>query len=432
MVDAVNPWEGVTQPAEKEAEVPLAADRRRPGDEQALNAALVLAGLRGAKKDAAVRFRDLDRLEQQVVGRIDPLARQKIDEIAGSIAAQLTAQVASINADSERLVTSLDQAFQDAREEIARLANYQADLSISFTKSIGSISATLQQDYYTIAQTDTAIAAVQTNLNSAVGSINANLSANYYTRAGTDGAISTAFNTLSTTVNGNTSSISSLTSSQNGIKAVHAIEIDNNGYISGFGLISELIDGDPVADFIIRDASFRLVNSSGSGSGYTPFAVYPSGRTVNGAFIPAGVHAEDLYVTRANIGQLAVDTLRIADNAVTIPVTGESSTRTGSGFFISMVSFALTLPEEASILMIWSLKQSYTGTPAPSWEFRLRDTVSGTIYDGHGGTAVNDAPSGQAAILYQPAGVFRCALEWKGANSNIEAIGSLTMLAVKK
>ena len=111
-------------------------------------------------------------------------------------------------------------------------------------------------------------------------------------------------------------SIETFVGSIDGIQNTWAIRATVNGHVSGLSFMQEAIDGGAQSDFTIIDASLRVVNTSDVESPYTPFAVYPSGRTVNGAFVPAGVHAQDLYVTRANIADLAVDNARIATAAI--------------------------------------------------------------------------------------------------------------------
>ena len=413
MVDKTEPWfGGGEQPTQQPAEPPVPVDRRRPQEEQALNAALVLAGLRGAKREHAVRFADLERLEENVLKRITPAARIEASRIANQIAAQQ----AAINAESQALVQRFTDIQTELLGEVARLDEYDAQLSISFTQQIGNVTANLEQNYYTIAEADTAIAAVQTNLDSSVGDINANLSANYYTRAGTDSAIATQITSLSTTIAANYVNVTTYSAAINGITGVYGIEIDNNGYVSGFGLISDLIDGNPVADFVVRDASFRLVNSSGSGSGYTPFAVYPWGRTVDGAFIPAGVHADDLYVTRANIGQLAVDTLRIDDNAVTIPVVNNRTDAiTGDGLWKRLHITYITLDQPGYIYVFWNGLHGYAGVDlGVGFAHSIRLNVDFTQQVFRGGNAIIDYPN-ISWSGYFGTGTWAVEIEWLGS-----------------
>ena len=74
-----------------------------------------------------------------------------------------------------------------------------------------------------------------------------------------------AISTLTSTTGTNTADISTLTSTQNGVKAQHAVTINNNGFISGFGLISELIDDEVTSSFSVQADSFSLASATSSG-----------------------------------------------------------------------------------------------------------------------------------------------------------------------
>jgi hypothetical protein len=235
------------------------------------------------------------------------------------------------------------------------------------------------------------------------------------------------FDTFQTALDGNSTSISSLIVSINGVSATYGIRINNNGHISGFGLISSLVAGQAVSDFIINDASLRVVNSSGQGN-YTPFAVYPAGRTVNGAFIPAGVHAQDLYVTRASIGDLQVDTLKVAGNAITVPVFATGSTITGNGSLQAAAAATINLGNNlANVYIFWSVKQGYNAG-ALQWGYQIMDGSTQIDYRVNMGFG-NDQPSGTARIASAVTGSRTILFNWIGANSTMTAQVSLQLLA---
>lgn len=163
------------------------------------------------------------------------------------------------------------------------------------------------------------------------------------TRVGTaEGRIDTEagkLTTLSTTVGGHTTTINSQTTSINGIRGVHALKFETNGVISGYGLISELVNGTVKSQFGINADNFFIGAPS---SNKKPFVVYTTPGVINGVTVPAGTyidtafigdatigtaHINDLAVTTAKIGDgqiitakigdLQVDTIKIKDNAVT-------------------------------------------------------------------------------------------------------------------
>lgn len=155
----------------------------------------------------------------------------------------------------------------------------------------------------------------------------------------------TAITALETTVGENTTSITQNTTSIDGVKAQYTVTIDNNDHISGFGLVSDIIDGNPTSAFIVAADQFAVGGTGTLGDEY-PFVVYTTEQTVskNGTnyTIPAGIYIKDAFIqnaaieaaqiqnaaitnakikdgeiTNAKIGNLEVDTAKIANGAIT-------------------------------------------------------------------------------------------------------------------
>lgn len=180
-------------------------------------------------------------------------------------------------------------------------------------------TATLTTNYYTKTATDSAISSATTGLasttyvNNALGdyTTTATLTTNYYTKTATDSAISSAVSTLSSQVGANSSAIQVTAESIDGLENQFTVKIDNNDYISGFGLASTpKEDGTPFSEFIIRADRFAV----GSGNiDSIPFIVNTSSYTTpEGDFVPAGVYIEDAFIkngsiTSAKIGTLAAE-----------------------------------------------------------------------------------------------------------------------------
>jgi hypothetical protein len=147
---------------------------------------------------------------------------------------------------------------------------------------------------------------------------NATLTTNYYTITDADSAISTAINTLSTTVGQNTTAVQTNSTSINGLQGQYSVKIDNNGYVTGFGLSSTPVDGTPFSEMIVRADRFSI------GSGNTdiiPFVVTTAATILNGVSVPAGVYIEDAYIkngaiSNAKIGNAAIDNAKIANAAI--------------------------------------------------------------------------------------------------------------------
>ena len=78
-------------------------------------------------------------------------------------------------------------------------------------------------------------------------------------RATQDTALAQDISTLTTTVNGNTTSIQTVTESVDGISGLYTVKIDNNGVLSGFGLMSTLADGGAAtSDFFVNANRFAV------------------------------------------------------------------------------------------------------------------------------------------------------------------------------
>lgn len=153
----------------------------------------------------------------------------------------------------------------------------------------------------------------------------------------------TKLTNLSTTVGGHTTTINSQTTSINGIRGVHAMKFETNGVISGYGLISELVNGTVKSQFGINADNFFIGAPS---SNKKPFIVYTSPGLINGVTVPAGTYIDTAFIgaatigtahinnlavttakigngqiTTAKIGNAQVDTLQIAGEAVTVPTS---------------------------------------------------------------------------------------------------------------
>lgn len=444
MVDDVNPWEGVSIPAEQPRRPKPKIERRDPVAERTLNNAEVLAGTRGEKLDHAVRFRDLEKLRETLQGVI----AKTNDMFEGDLSAKIKGQFAAIDAESQALVAELDDAFDNIRSELEDLDQLTADLTVYVDDELADNLAYIQQNYYTQTWVDQTLAALETDIESEFDDTYAHLNQTYYTKSQTHSAISADTATMQTTVNGHTATLTTLGQSVDGIETVWGVENDINGHVTGVGLISKLVEGDPVSDFIIRDSSLRVVNSQGDGD-YTPFAVYPTGRTVGGVYIPPGVHAKELWVNNANIANaaidaakirdlsvitakiadLSVDTLKVAGEAITVPTASTGQVRTGNDTWQIGATGTVNMPDFGRLLVFWSLEQGYAG---PSqWAFRIK--VNGTImFERSYMDAINDYPSGTHMFTNGFSGAQNVVFEWKGLDANISSRCYLSLLGRMK
>lgn len=103
--------------------------------------------------------------------------------------------------------------------------------------------------------------------------------------------------------------ITEVTNTVDGIKAVKAVSIDNNGVLSGYGLISELVNGTVTSAFGINADQFYV---GAPVNGKKPFIVTTTTTTINGRSYPAGTWIDSAYIANATIGSA-----HIADAAIT-------------------------------------------------------------------------------------------------------------------
>jgi hypothetical protein len=182
-----------------------------------------------------------------------------------------------------------------------------------------------------------------------------------------------------------------------------AWKIDANGYVSGFGLISEANNSTPFSDFIVRADRFSIGSPSGPGiTPKVPFIVTTTPTTLsNGTILPAGVYIDQAMIKNAvigsaNIGLGEIDTLRIRGNAVTVPFASTFySTTTGTGFSnVFMVAQGTIVLDSPGMVYAASTGLIAYGLGWCSAQTSL--TINGVTVSSGGGTEawVNAAHSG--------------------------------------
>ncbi|MFW2055728.1 TipJ family phage tail tip protein [Acinetobacter haemolyticus] len=216
------------------------------------------------------------------------------------------------------------------------LANKTAFISGMSLLNYNGATGIQQIDYIIIEEVD-ALALGEANA-SALQSLDTQVSV-------IDGKVSTQasnITSLQTSVNGHTTSINNNTASIDGVKAVKTLTVDQDGVISGYGLVSEIINGQVTSTFGINATNFYIGAPSG---GKKLLIVTTVPQTINGTQYPAGTWIDTAYIasatiknahiqdaaittakienaaiTNAKIGDLSVSTLKIQDEAVTVPV----------------------------------------------------------------------------------------------------------------
>lgn len=97
----------------------------------------------------------------------------------------------------------------------------------------------------------------------------------------------------------------------NGIQGKYTVKINNNGYGTGFGLISEPNNGSIVSAFMI-DADAFVVGKAGTN--IKPIVAVVAGQTIEGVYYPeSGTYLNSAWISRATIKLAHIDTATIVN-----------------------------------------------------------------------------------------------------------------------
>lgn len=128
-----------------------------------------------------------------------------------------------------------------------------------------------------------------------------------------DGKITAEANKVSqlqTTLNGQTTSIRNVEQSVNGVKAVKAVTVDNNGFISGYGLMSELQNGRVTSRFGVNADQIYFGATT---SAKKPFVFTTRTTTIDGVSYPAGAWLNSASIANASIKLAHIDKASIGN-----------------------------------------------------------------------------------------------------------------------
>ena len=381
-------------------------------------------------------------------------------EIGASKALLLSERVARADADSALAedITQLQATVIDLDAGIVGNATAVSGLITRVDNAEGTITAqstsitNLQSELSTVegsvSGTATAVSGLTTRVDNAEGTITAQAA---------------SITSLSTTVGDNTATITEAATSINGLEAKYGIEIDNNGSITGYQLLS----GVGGSAFNVRADQFAVFNADGEG-GDNPFTIFTSSRTVGGVVFPAGTYIKNAIIdsaaivngsitfakikdltvneakianaaiTTAKIGNLQVDTLKIKDQAVSNSGADSSGLTTVDGYTtIASVSLSTgggqTIVNAAGQFSFGGVGGEGTSHDG-AWRIRNGGTVvaSGTLRGfanglvDFAGLALTTSAAGTTTITLQ------CARTGVGRDNTVQAKGTLVTTELKK
>ena len=197
-----------------------------------------------------------------------------------------------------------------AHSQITALNDVSSTSTSAAAREIDSLKATVNDP-------TTGLAAV----NSAIVELND-------VSATSDSALARQVSQLTTTVGGQQTTIEVQGQSIDGIEAKYTVKIDNNGYVTGYGLLSTANNGVPTSEFVVNADRFAVI-VPGTTEVY-PFTV----GTVNGVTktVINSAIIGDASIGSAKIGDAAISTLKLGGAAVTVPLTSRSGEYVGTGY----------------------------------------------------------------------------------------------------
>ena len=113
--------------------------------------------------------------------------------------------------------------------------------------------------------------------------------------------------------------IKETTKSINGIEAIKTVTIDNNGVMSGYGLISQLKNGQVTSAFGVNADTFYIGSPS---SNKKPFVQKNDWSEINGVWVPPGTYIDTAYIANTTIKLAQIDTASIGSLSALSAVIG--------------------------------------------------------------------------------------------------------------
>ena len=154
----------------------------------------------------------------------------------------------------------------------------------------------------------------------------------------TGDTVAQRFSAITSSVNGNTATIATQASSINGLEAQYTVKVDNNGYVSGFGLASTAVNGVPTSEFIVLANKFSVIHpTNGLNTPVVPFVVsggtvYMQNVVVQNALIES-LDAGKISTGTLNTSRLNLDGLVLGNSGGKLTINGNAITTShlGSG-----------------------------------------------------------------------------------------------------
>jgi len=278
-----------------------------------------------------------------------------------------------------------------------------SQISTLFVQTNGN-QAAIQNEAQVRSTNDSALASQISTLTARVGSAEATIRDEQTVRANADTALASRTTGVESSLYGNvatgqiglTTKVTTLDGKVTSIGALYTAKVQVNDLIGGFGVYN---DGRTV------EAGFDVDR-------------FWVGRTGPDKVKPFIIDNGIVYINKARIRDADIDTLKIAGNAITIPIAeARYDTISGNGGQRLVMNRNITLPYGGTVIVICTCAQS-SGSGAHWWNLSLR--INGTEVANAAGAAPSDsvALSGSMAL---PAGTHSIEL-WQNSGSDSRVI----------
>ncbi|RLB94835.1 MAG: hypothetical protein DRH26_00100 [Deltaproteobacteria bacterium] len=187
-------------------------------------------------------------------GAIDILQAAVSHDVIGLVASsnRITALAVTVgNIDTEGISVNAD-----AIDSLEVTVNHSVTGVSASALKITNLTATIEDPVTGLSVTAGAVSSLQTDVSDIEGDIT---------------AISSAVTGVTTTVGENTTAVEVVAESVDGLEGKYTVKVDNNGYVSGFGLASTNNNSTPTSEFIVLVDEFKIVTPGKSPC--VPFAV---------------------------------------------------------------------------------------------------------------------------------------------------------------
>lgn len=194
----------------------------------------------------------------------------------------------------------------------------QANSLNNISAKVGTVESALTSEQTARANGDNALSS---KIDTQMTQVNQNIAAiqtKIETSSNATSALSTKVESLNTTVNGMSTAIQTEATARqtadNDMYAKYSVKIDQNGYVSGYGLMSTANNATPTSEFIVLADRFAIGSPNNWANGSAgnnvqpklPFIVRTSPETIGNKTYPAGV-----YIDTGMIHRLQVDRLEL-------------------------------------------------------------------------------------------------------------------------